>query len=696
MYENSIQTEALNAMVDVIRGTNLKPASSESLAAFFESRSDLSGTLYLGYPIIGTAEGSFQIDSLFVSPDKGLVIFHQIEGTTAEHIEEIQDESYTKLQAKLMQYTNLTKRRHLMVEINVATWAPACQEQDLEIDDDYPVLRSAAELEAFLDEVKWDNFEYFEKLVAAIQSVSNIRSGKRRNYVQQSNSRGAKLKLLEDTIANLDRSQGAAVIETADGVQRIRGLAGSGKTTVLALKAAYLHAKHPDWNIAVTFYTQALKGQFEKLITTFSYEHKNEEPDWDKISIIHSWGSPRMEGVYYNICQWHNIEYFDFATARNRARGREFEYVCKEALAQIHDFEEHYDAILIDEAQDVPPSFFQLCYGLVREPKRLIYAYDELQNLGGTSMVSPEELFGHNAEGVPLVSLRNEQGKPKRDIILDVCYRNSRPLLSAAHALGFGIYRDEGLVQLFEHESLWREIGYEVADGKLQAGEHVRLVRQPKTSPEFLEKHSPLDDLVQFQTFQNNDEQMYWLTDQIETNLKQDELQPDDLIVIHPDPKTAREAFGLIRSILFARGINSHIAGVTTTPDEFFVSDSVVFTSIYRAKGNEAAMVYVINAQWCSRGYAFPRNSLFTAMTRSKAWVRVCGYNQGSDSIDRLIHEYEQVKDNHFALEFNYPTEQERQRLTLVNRDMSPQELERRQDILSGFDRLTEALDSGS
>ena len=42
--------------------------------------------------------------------------------------------------------------------------------------------------------------------------------------------------------------------------------AGSGKTIVLALKVAYLHAHHPDWTIAVTFNTRSLKGQFERLI----------------------------------------------------------------------------------------------------------------------------------------------------------------------------------------------------------------------------------------------------------------------------------------------------------------------------------------------------------------------------------------------------------------------------------------------
>ena len=44
------------------------------------------------------------------------------------------------------------------------------------------------------------------------------------------------------------------------------------KTVVLALKAAYLHSQHPDWNIAVTFYTRSLSQQYKDMITNFSYE----------------------------------------------------------------------------------------------------------------------------------------------------------------------------------------------------------------------------------------------------------------------------------------------------------------------------------------------------------------------------------------------------------------------------------------
>lgn len=77
-----------------------------------------------------------------------------------------------------------------------------------------------------------------------------------------------------------------------EGVQRIRGLAGSGKTIVLALKAAYLHTRYPDWRIAVTFNTRSLKAQFRRLITRFCIERSGEEPDWTKIRIINAWGHP--------------------------------------------------------------------------------------------------------------------------------------------------------------------------------------------------------------------------------------------------------------------------------------------------------------------------------------------------------------------------------------------------------------------
>jgi len=63
----------------VIRGGTDKPASSQKLAAYFETRTDIEGYLYLGYPIIGTVGGGYKIDALLLSKQYGAIIFHLIE-----------------------------------------------------------------------------------------------------------------------------------------------------------------------------------------------------------------------------------------------------------------------------------------------------------------------------------------------------------------------------------------------------------------------------------------------------------------------------------------------------------------------------------------------------------------------------------------------------------------------------------------
>lgn len=67
-------------MVTVITGTTTKPMSSEQLKSFFQAHLELEGYLYIGYPIIGTVNGAFPIDALWISPQRGLVVFNLIEG----------------------------------------------------------------------------------------------------------------------------------------------------------------------------------------------------------------------------------------------------------------------------------------------------------------------------------------------------------------------------------------------------------------------------------------------------------------------------------------------------------------------------------------------------------------------------------------------------------------------------------------
>lgn len=685
------------------KGANRKPVSSSLLQKVLSSNEVLSGQCYFGFPLIATPEGKYSIDATYISTEFGIIIFDLVEGTNLSNYQERQDDLVNKLEAKLKVHKELVQGRRLLPTVNVITFAPSIVNPP--VDEGYYVCNED-NLEDVLSELNAGGIteDIFGRTLSAVESLSSIRKSKQRREIQNANSRGAKLKDLENSIATLDHKQNKAVIETIEGVQRIRGLAGSGKTIILALKAAYLHIQHPEWRIAVTFHTRALKAQFKKLINNFCIEQSGEEPDWSKIRIVNSWGAPGgddRDGIYYEFCRLSSQKFYDLQGAKAHfGSGDPFSSICLAALKSTNLDPEVYDAILVDEAQDFSPNFLNLCYRLLKSPKRLVYAYDELQSLSGASLPPPEEIFGSNKNGEPIVSLA---GDPDRDVLLEKCYRNSLPVLVSAHALGFGIYRQPpanlttGLVQMFEQPALWQEIGYKIQSGVLAKGERVVLERTNKTSPDFLANHSPIEDLIIFKSFNNEKEQNEWLTEQIKINVNEDELRYDDIVIINPDPFTSREKLGQIRKRLFENQIPSHTAGVDTDADVFFKNDtdSITCTGIYRAKGNEAGMVYVVNAQDCDGegiGLSSLRNRLFTAMTRSKAWIRVIGWGE---NMNKLIAEYEQLKAKNFKLDFIYPDDKLLSTLKIVHKDLSPHEKQRLQQQEDNLNSLAIAMETG-
>jgi superfamily I DNA and RNA helicase len=233
--------------------------ATEQLKNYFNRHQDLSGYLYIGYPIIGTVNGAFRIDALWISEEKGIVVFNLVEAKDFAGYEDYQADCANKIEAKLKGYKELVSKRSLCIAISVVTFAPTVSKIP-EHEENYPLCNEES-LKSTLNGISWDKPEYYKNLVSVLQVISTIRKSKKRRDISNAESRGARLQAIEDSIANLDNRQSRAVIETVEGVQRIRGLASSGKTIVLALKAAYLHAQHPDWKIAVTFNTRSLKGQ---------------------------------------------------------------------------------------------------------------------------------------------------------------------------------------------------------------------------------------------------------------------------------------------------------------------------------------------------------------------------------------------------------------------------------------------------
>jgi superfamily I DNA and RNA helicase len=110
------------------------------------------------------------------------------------------------------------------------------------------------------------------------------------------------LSKLEEEIASFDQKQRQVALTVIGGPQRIRGLAGSGKTIILAMKAALAHIENPNSRILITFYTRSLRDQLTRLITRFFRHFAEGEPDWRRVHVRHGWGRKDLPGVYREAC----------------------------------------------------------------------------------------------------------------------------------------------------------------------------------------------------------------------------------------------------------------------------------------------------------------------------------------------------------------------------------------------------------
>src|SRR3989344_167714 len=147
------------------------------------------------------------------------------------------------------------------------------------------------------------SIEQWKELISLIEGGKGIIRPKERDIANlPPNSKAAILAKLESEIANFDKDQRLAAITLVEGPQRIRGLAGSGKTIVLAMKAAHIHLHHPEATILFTFWTKSLYDLAKQLITRFYRQFDDRDPDWTKLNILHAWGGKNIEGVYYNAC----------------------------------------------------------------------------------------------------------------------------------------------------------------------------------------------------------------------------------------------------------------------------------------------------------------------------------------------------------------------------------------------------------
>ena len=451
------------------------------------------------------------------------------------------------------------------------------------------------------------------------------------------------------------------------GVQRVRGIAGSGKTVLLCQKAALMHLKHPDWHIGFVFFTRSLYDQIIDLISKWINHFSNGEikysPESSNLKVLHAWGSRNQEGLYSYICKAHQQKIGKVKDTKHKSPTRGLADLCKQFLSK-NKIKPLFEAILIDEGQDLvtdsdvkyedKQAIYWLAYQSLKpvnaknlEQKRLIWAYDEAQSLSTLVVPETKEILGEKLSQL----LGGESGGiypggARKAYDMPCCYRTPAPILNFAYAIGLGLLRPEGFIKKGRMRKADLEsIGYEVEGDFRTTNTPITIKRPSYNTP------NPIPELwgesvLNFNIYNSRQEELTGLLTKLQDNLTKDGLNISrDILIIalgntSPPNNEGKQLQIDIANFLLEHGINIYIPTALTpnetnpkyphqNPDLFWdvTGRGVTISTISRAKGNEAYLVYILgldNIAKNERDFSL-RNQLFVALTRAKAWVELSG-----------------------------------------------------------------------
>lgn len=510
-----------------------------------------------------------------------------------------------------------------------------------------------------LNEEQW-------KLILAILSGSPVFRKPQLTFPPDANKEGklslhtraGVLQQARNWLSEFDLQQELIGKQIPPGAQRIRGIAGSGKTVLLCQKAAHMHLKYPDWDIALVFFSRSLYdaiiAQLDKWLRRFSSGEVQYDSHNQKLRVLHAWGAKNQPGLYSIICEASGVQRLTAYDTDSKKPHESLAEVCN-LLLKTATIPQIFDAILIDEGQDLivddefkfagKQPFYWMVYQSLRpvdmqhpEQRRLIWAYDEAQNLSSLNMPTAGELFGD--ELTHLVTGFHPGGIKKSEI-MHKCYRTPGPILTAAHGIGMGLLRPGGMLSGITRTPDWQAIGYQVM-GRFTRGQNITLRRLSDNSPNVVPQLWS-GSVIEFEVFSDRISELSALSAQIWHNITQDYLNPcrEILVIVLGKFFDAIELESHVAEFLISQGINIFIPGniecnilnsdpENRNPNKFWCEGAVTVSRIHRAKGNEADMVYIVGCDNVAKDESnlALRNQLFIALTRAKGWVKLSGIGE--------------------------------------------------------------------
>jgi hypothetical protein len=393
----------------------------------------------------------------------------------------------------------------------------------------------------------------------------------------------------------------------------LRGVAGSGKTIVLAYQAATAILRQEQQAMQLNLFPQEARP-FPKIAALSLHRtlapllHSHIEAAYhaltghslppQRITVTH------LNGLLFQLAEQHPYFHYLPMTAKTDTGERSRQFLAQLDRLSAAELEAlRFDAFFLDEGQDLHPDTLALVQALLRpdpstKERTLAIYYDDAQNIYGHQRPTWRDL-GLNVEG-------------GRAALMQQCYRNSQEIAELAWNVLLGSAADEKTrvqTRRFADSYTLSEKGL-VSEGP--EGWRVHFAQPSGIAP-------------QVQVYPTRAEQAESVAQTVQTLLQKENLRPQDMLIL----TNSAASMTLLEQRLAASldGLTFHLVGGRYQAGldvPLLAADQLTLSTIAAAKGYDAPLVILMDADQLPLSLT-GRASFYVGATRAKRYLIVTG-----------------------------------------------------------------------
>jgi len=418
----------------------------------------------------------------------------------------------------------------------------------------------------------------------------------------------------------------------------IRGVAGSGKTVVLAnMVARYIKRwlAQPDLfekreypRVAAVCFNRSLVACLTQLIGLASRPQIPDDVFKQALTVTHLNGLMEEMSKPKGLLDYVPISSVEDPVQRARLYRKQLEQLRTSAPQRLQPF--LYDAIFVDEGQDFEEEEFRLLLDLIRpDPstgdRTLVIFYDDAQNLYGRARPVWKNL------GIDV------RGRDRARVMKE-CFRNTREIVEFAFNILVGTCAPAHLrVQTRQ----FADVSYLGAAGLVDEGKDLVRVhfapRRGKKGWEWPIVH----------VFSNREEETNWLASELRRLIFEEQVRLEDMLVLFPRVRGAKKLKDRLKDLLPSSRVQRFIQpyGKHADRDRYiFEPGHLTVSTPHGAKGYDAAVVFLLGCDLLSPAEKRDRAQFYVAATRAREVLYISGLKRPQSLLDECLCVLERLK----------------------------------------------------